>query len=64
MYTILEIVIVKGISIFFQSFGVIQCNGQTKVVDATIQSHSSQNCLVFQWWPSKGDLSVITYFRV
>ena len=56
--------IVKGIiSVFFlKNFGVIQCNGQTKVVDATIQRHSSQNCLISQWRPSKVDLSAIKYF--
>ena len=54
---------IKGIiRVFSQNFGVIQCNGQTKVVDATIQRHPSQNWLIFQWWPSKVDLSAIKYF--
>ena len=53
----------KVLSVFFlQNFGVIQRNGQTKAVDATIQLHSSQNCLISQWWPSKNDLSAIKYF--
>ena len=38
----------KGLSgLFFQNFGFIQCNGQTKVVHATIRRHSSPNCLIF-----------------
>ena len=41
---------------------LFKCNGQTKVVGATIQRHSSQNCLISQWWPSKVDLSTIKYF--
>ena len=33
------------------------------VVDATIQRHSSQNCLIFQLWPFKVNLFAIKYFN-
>ena len=55
----------KGIISFFpQNFVVIQCNGQTMVVDATVQCHSSQNCVIFQWWPSEVYLSAIKVIKI
>ena len=49
---------VKGIiRVFTPKFRSYSVQWQTKVVDATIQRHSSQNCLIFQWWSSKVDPS-------